>query len=280
MPSKTGRLPLIVGLWLIATSPAAAFPGDTPDRFTLLVGGTTAMLDTQASLGPDGGGVSAMLVFEDLFNLPIRDQFARFEGAWKFGTRSYLDLGYVNVDRAAARQIQEAFRFGDYVFNAGADVSAGFKTRFIYAAYRHDFLQLDQVRIAGSIGVSAARMEAFVSASGSVSDTSGTPIAGTADEEAKFPLPIPLLGARLDWAVSDHHEVGLYMRAIAIDLGNIRGSIVENGLRYFWHFHRNAALGAGYDRLAISLPRYETDDYVARFGYTISGLSLYLSGAF
>ena len=269
-----------LSLALMFPSLALAFPGETPDRFTLLVGGTAATLDTQAALGPDQGGVSAMLVFEDLFNLPIRERFVRFEGDWKFGDRSYLDLGYVNVDRAAARQIETTVEFGDYIFNAGAQVEATFKSRFVYAAYRHDFLQLEQVKIAGSAGLSVARMQAGLGAEGSVTDTAGVPVSGRVTEDVEFPLPIPLLGLRLDWAVADKHVINWYARAIGIDLGNIRGSIVENGVRYFWHFHSQAAIGAGYDRLSISLPRYETDEYVARFGYTISGFSVYLKGAF
>jgi len=265
--------------WLTPSFAAESFPGDTPERFQLTIGGTQAVLDTQASLGTQSGGLNAMIVFEDLFDLPVHNRFFRAEGSWKFGRRSYLDLGYVNVDRAASRVIQEEVDFGRYTFQAGASVTAEFKSRFIYAAYRHAFLQVPEVHISGSVGVSAARMEAGLSAEGFVTDTTGTPVGGQVSEDAEFPLPVPLFGLQLDWALSRTFALQSHTRAIGIDLGKIRGGMIEAGVRVFWYFHPQASLGVGFDRLGVSLPRYETDDYTARFGYQIQGFSVYLRGA-
>jgi hypothetical protein len=263
-----------------ASTVQASFPGDTPDRLQIQVGGTLSTLDTQAALGNAQGGVRVMLVFEDFFNLPVHDRYLRGDAAWKFGDKSYLDLGYNNLDRAAARSIQQDATFGDYVFQAGANVEAEFNTLFIYAAYRHDFLQLDPVRISGSAGLSVVRIEAALTAAGSVTDLNGNPVTGVVTERSKLFLPVPLLGFQIDWATGDTMVLQAYARAIALDVSGIRGGMIDSGFRYYWWFHRRAAVGAGIDRLAIGLPSYESEDMTARFGYTIQGFSMFLRGAF
>jgi len=50
--------------------------------------------------------------------------------------------------------------------------------------------------------------------------------------------------------------------------------------RYHWFFVPHAAVGIGYERLNVSLPKYIAEDQVQRFAYTVQGLTLYLRGAY
>ncbi|HUK63334.1 MAG TPA: hypothetical protein VLV15_08375 [Dongiaceae bacterium] len=272
---------IAVALGLLRPAVAwAGFPSDVPDRFQVQVGGTLAIMDTGAALGPKSGAVSAVLVFEDFFNIPIHKDFAQFEGTWRFGARHSLDAGYVNIDRVGQRQIDSDVSFGRYTFHAGATVEGRFASRFIYAAYRYDFFHEDRVRISGSAGISAERLVAGMSATGNITDENGQAVSGEASQEAKLPLPIPLLGLQLEWALAPRIALQSYSRYIALNYAGIRGSQTVSAVRLYWYFSRNLGIGTGFDKVAISMPQYRTGDYTARFDYNIQGWSFYLRGAF
>jgi hypothetical protein len=259
---------------------SAGFPGDYPDRFQIQVSGTTATLDTQVGLGTEAGGLNSILVFEDLFNLPLHDGYFQGEGSWKCGGRSHIDVGYLDVNRTAERQISEDVEFGKYTFQAGAQVEAFFGSRFAYVAYRHDFLQLEQVRISGSFGISSTKLSARLSSAGGILDENGQPVVGERTSEGKLALPVPLLGFQVDWAVSKRSAIQVFSRVIFIELEDLRGGMAQNTIRYHYYIVRNAALGVGYDAIRCSLQKYRTDDYTLRATYGIQGLTLYLRGAF
>jgi hypothetical protein len=221
-----------------------------------------------------------MVVFEDFFNVPIHNQFGRVEGAWRFGLRHYADFGYVNIDRSGARVVDRDVTFGDYTFHAGARVEGRIASRFLYAAYRYDFLQEDRVRISGSAGISAERIAASVSATAGVTDPNGQNVAGEASQEAKVTLPVPLLGLQLDWALAPHLVLNSHTRMFSINYAGIRGNQIESTLRLYWYLHRNFGVGAGYDRVSVSLPQCTTGDQTIRASYDIAGLSLYLRSQF
>ena len=259
---------------------AAGFPSDVPDRFQILAGGTSAIVGTGAALGRKSGAVSGMVVFEDFFNIPVHKQFGRLDGTWKFGGRHYLDAGYVNIDRTGAREIDSDFSFGDYTFHSGARVQGRLASRFLYMAYRYDFLHEDRVRISGSAGISAERIAAGVTAKSGVTDSNGQAVNGEVSQEAKFTLPVPLVGFQLDWALHPRIAFQAYSRMFSLNYAGIRGNQIDSALRIFWYPWRNLGFGAGYDKVAIGMPQYSTGSETARFAYNIEGLSLYLRGAF
>ena len=280
---KRSPILLVLVVALVASSPPAAradFPAGTPDQVQVLIGGTAATFGTAAALGRKSGALSKMLVFEDFFNIPVSSQFARFEGTWRIKERHYLDFGYVNIERSGSRQIDSDITFGDYTFHAGAQVTGGFDSRFLYAAYRYDFLHEDRIRISGSAGISAERLSMTVSSAAGVTDENGNTVTGGGSQEGHLSLPVPLLGLQLDWALDPRFTFQTHTRMFALNYGGIRGRQTDTAVRMFWSFHRNTSVGLGYDQVSVDLPQYSTSDETLRFSYSISGLSLYLRGTF
>ncbi len=268
-------------LTLFATGPARAdFPSDVPDRFKMQAGGVDAGFDTQGSLSLSDGPAGVFVNFEDVFDLPLSKQFWYTEGFYRFSQKGYVDFGYVDFNRKARNVIEEDIDWGNVTFLADAQVDASFGSTFIYAAYRHDFLQLDQVHISGSAGFSYLDLKTGLSATGNVVDQDGNPISGKYERDVEVKFPVPLLGLQLDWKLTKHTAVQMYMRTLRIDYQNIKGGISQRALRYEWYPTRHFAVGGGWSEYAIDLDRYETGSYTARFNYEVSGLELYLKTAF
>jgi hypothetical protein len=267
---------------LAAGAPAARadFPSDVPDRFKIQAGGVKAQFDTQASMSLTDGPAGVYVNFEDVFDLPVRDNSWSVEGFYRFSDKGYVDFGYVDYRRQNARVLEQDVEWGEYVFQANARVDAKFNTTFPYAAYRHDFLQLEQVHISGSAGISFLILGAGLEADGGVVDQNGQPVTGSVEVEADVAFPVPLLGLQLDWRLTRHTALQFYGRTLYVDYQQFRGGLNQQAIRYEWYATRHFALGGGISFYRINIQRYETGDYTARFQYSVSGPELYLKMAF
>jgi len=258
----------------------ADFPGDVPDRFKIQAGGVDANFNTNASLSLTDGPAGAYIDFEQVFDLPLYQKDWNIQGFYRFSKKGYLDFGYVDFARSAQTILDEDIQWGEYTFQADGQVTVDFGTAFWYAAYRHDFLQLEQVHISGSAGFSYLELTSGLNASGSVLDQNGNPVAGEVDRKANVSFPVPLLGLQLDWKLTKRTAIQMYTRLLYIDYQDFAGGIRQAGIFYEWYPARHFGIGGGWSSYQINISRYETGDYTARFDYDVNGLELYLKLAF
>ena len=262
-----------------AIAQAQAFP-DSAHRFQFSLAGNLSSIDTQVSLGPPGGGTGASLVFEDLFDIPVHEQFLELQGTWKYAGRNYLDLGYLNLERTNRVIVDRDVQFGEYTFHAGAEVEASFASRFFYLAYRRDLLQLAPVRISVSAGITQTLLRAGMTGSGNITDQNGQVVTGTRSRDSKVKLPVPMLGFQVEWDVTARNRILAFHRFIGLETSDIRGAMLESTLRYHYFVTPHWGLGAGFETVSVELPRYTTEDFTARFSYGIVGATLYLQSSF
>jgi hypothetical protein len=258
----------------------ADFPTDVPDRFKIQVGGVASQFVTQGSLAVTDGPAGIFVNFEDVFDLAVSKTAASLEGFWRLGDRSYLDFGYVDYERTSANVVEQDVQWGEVTFLANARVEAEFSSAFPYVAYRRDFLQLDQVRISGSAGITYLSLKASLAADGGVLDENGDPITGHVDEGVDVSFPVPLFGFQTDWKVTRRTAMQFYLRLLYVDIADFRGGINQAALRYEWYPQKHFAIGGGLSQYRLNLRKYETGDYTARFEYNVFGPELYLKLAF
>jgi len=278
---KSLRSFLALGLFLaLAPTLARADFGGVPDRIWVDLGGSTNDLSTTAALtGQAGGGVA--IDFEDVFDLPgTKDTFRGF-GTWRIASeRKYIDFGFVSINRSGGRIINQDINWGDYVFTAGGRVDAEFNTRFIYAAYRYDFLHEDKVRIAGSAGASVTTLKAALTGNGNVTGPGG-PVSGEFTNESEITAPVPMIGINLDWSITQRLFLRTYTRFFWLNVSSVDGSMKENGIHLNWLFTRHFGLGLGFDRNSIKIKEVTINqDDKAKFDYDVSGFALYFNLAF
>jgi len=258
----------------------ADFPGDVPDRFKFQVGGVDANFNTNASLSVTDGPAGAYIDFEQVFDLPLYQKDWNAVGFFRFSDKGYIDFGYVDFERSAQTILDQDVNWGEYTFQADAQVTVDFGTAFGYLAYRHDFLRLDQVHISFSAGFSYLMLTSGLSASGSVLDQNGNAVSGEVDRKANVSFPVPLLGLQVDWKLTKRTAMQIYTRLLYIDYQQFAGGIRQAGIYYEWYPARHFGIGGGYSSYMIDITRYETGDYTAKFNYDVNGLELYLKMAF
>ena len=282
---RTQALAVITAAWLAAaaasTTARAELPGDVPDKVRIGIGGMAADAYTDAGLGSTTAGIGATINFEDIFDLPENKSVFRFELNWHINKRQFIDFGYLELNRVGSRILDEDVEWGDFIYQAGGKVTAGFESTFPYVAWRYAFLDLPQVRISGSAGIDYLTLKARLAASGSVTDLNGTPVTGDVDERVSVSAPVPQVGLQIDWALTKRLAVLMYVRQIYIsDIAGVDGGIGETAIRLHWWYAKHAGISGGLDKESIDLKSYESGDTKARFRYEVRGFSFYFNFAF
>ncbi len=258
----------------------AEMPGEVPDKLRFSLGGMLANAFTDAGYGSVSAGLGGTVNFEDSFGLPSNKDIFRADVSWHVAKRQLIDFGYFKLDRSGSSVLDEDIQWGDYVYQAGGEVSARFNSEFIYGAWRYLFLDLPEVRLSGSVGVSDIGLEAGLVASGTVTDREGNVVEGTVDEAARVTAPVPMVGLQVDYAPTPRLAfLGFYRTLYVKDVAGIDGSLAETSIRMSWWYARHAGISAGIDTENIDLRSYEKGDTKARFRYQVRAVSVYLTFA-
>jgi len=272
--------PILLVVAAIASAvPARADFAGAPDRVRIMLGGTSADFVTEGALVAEAVGTGVQINFEDMFDIPVDKEAFRLDGFWRFSEKGYVDFGYVKFNRTGGRELVQDVDWGEFTLQEGSFVSATWNSDFPYAAYRHDFLQEDKVKISGSAGVSYLKIAPTLEADGGVIGPSG-PVTGHFEKGASVQFPVPLVGLRLDWALTNKLEIMTFTRFFYLNYDKINGGMREGTARLIWHFSRHVGAAVGYDSTSLRLKEYDTGDYKAKFTYDITGYSAYLTLAF
>jgi len=197
--------------------------------------------------------------------------------------RRYIDFGYVDIDRSGSKVISEDLDWGDYTFLANGQVDARFRTQFIYAAFRYDFLHEEKVRISGSAGLTFLRIMTSVAGLASYPDPNDPNVTITSDvnKEASVGAPVPMVGLNLDWALTRRLTVRTYNRFFKLNMSGFDGGLYEAGIRLNWYFAKHFGMGLGYDRTALRIKNLDVgQENNLRANYGFTGVGLYFNFAF
>jgi len=277
---RAPRLLVLAGAALVAGPGFAQFPGDVPDLIQVQVGSLITRLETEVGANVADGALGTTIQFEDAFGLSETNALFRFEGVWRIHGRHLLEFGHHQFDRANTTRIADEIIFEGFTFQANAEVRGTFEARFPMAAYRYEMLHLPEVRIAVTAGVCYLRLAASLEANGGVVGPVGDPVTGTFEESEELEYPVPLVGLRVDWAISRRFAMQLYHRYFYLDRSDLSGDMIEGGARIDWFFTRHVGAGVGFERTTISIRSYEDDGIEGRFNLTSQGANLYLKAAF
>ena len=211
------------------------------ETFTLNLGGIVNQFNT--SVGLNGGGQVGTPI--DLESNGLQRSLSSLElsGTWRFTERNRLDFLYFGAKRSGSRQTATDITVGGQVIPAGFSVSAEVKDQFLVADYRYSFLKSESLEVAGLLGLYGGWFDINVTGSGTRSGAS-SPV--TIGSSASTTVPLPLLGASLDWYLQPRWKVSTSLAGMSAKVGSVDGSMTVFTLGTDYMFTRNWGMGASY----------------------------------
>jgi len=173
---------------------------------------------------------------------------------WRITQRQRLRFMYFNDDIRGTRTINGNLDWGDYTFIAGGQVTAEQKFQVYELSYEFAFLRRDNYEIVASGGMHYDDLTLKLSGNASLTvDTSTGPVAqptAVTTTQNSVPAPLPVLGLRGDWAISDHVYLDGSAQVFKLNYDGINGNWSDLRAGVTWMFNNHFGLGVGYDRFA------------------------------
>jgi len=225
---------------------------------TLNLGGIVNQFDTPLKLNGNTDNGSNL----NLEGNGLKKNLSSFEagGAWRFLSRHRIDVQYFSAKRSGTQTYNNEITIRDNVYPIGATVSVEAKDNFLLADYRYSFVKTDEVEFAGLLGFNGGQFKFNVSATGNdlLHDT------GTLNTSTSTTVPLPLIGASVDWYINPRWKVSAGVEGIKANIGDVDGRAIVAAASTEYIFTRN--LGAGvrymYSDLSVDVTKSSFDGHV------------------
>ena len=271
---------------LLATAVARA---DSPaedllkDRFNVDLGTFLVGSNLNGSLRGSANTNNQNLDFDKEFGTDADQTRWRADVMWRITERQHLRFMYFDNDISRTRTIDHDIEWGDYTFSAGGQVTAEQKFRVYELSYEFAFLRADNYEVVASGGIHYDDLTLTLSGDATVTVDSPTgPVQQPATfttKQSSVPVPLPVLGVRGDWAVSDHVYLDGSVQVFKLSYQGIDGNWSDLRAGAAWMFNHHFGIGIGYDRFATHID-LNKGSFNGRLNVGYSGVLIYARGGF
>jgi hypothetical protein len=227
------------GLW-----PMQASADDTGGDNGISIDLGTFLLNTHTSVRVDGAREGSELDLREDLGYEDLNRF-RIDAAWRFAERHTLRAMYFDNSRTQTKVINRTLQIGDTTYPIGVDLTSEFSTRIADLTYEYTFLQKPKYQLAASFGLHSVSfgldMQADVTLPGT---TTQARLAESVDTGA----PLPLVGMRGAWQLSDHWTLEARAQYFFLSMDGYDGSISDMYAGATWMFSEHVGLGLGYNQ--------------------------------
>ena len=244
------------------------------EKFGVQAGYFLSAVDSGVRLGT---GIGVDIDVEDLLGLDSSASVFRVGALWRFteNRRHRLDFSWFSLNRDGTRQILQDIVIEDkdgneIPINAGSTVDAFFDLDIYQLNYSYSFLQDERLDLAVQIGAYIMPIDV------------GLSVVGVIDEQgsARFTAPLPVLGLRMDVALTPQWFIRTGAQAFYLEYENFSGSILEVRAAVEYNPWQHVGIGLGFDALGINVEA-EGEDYPGidlngKVNFNYAGLQLYL----
>jgi hypothetical protein len=220
---------------------------DPWEKWSVSAGVFVADLSNTARIGSGGTGLEFDL--ESALGLESSQSVFRIDGAYRFGAdnRHRVDFTWFDMSRDATRTLQRDIEIDGTVYPIGTTVNSQYDLAFYNLRYAYSFIKDDRIDFAGSVGLHITEIGLFVN------DTDGLIAAGGDSVTA----PLPLVGMRLDVALTPKWYVRSSVEALYLSYDKFTGSVVDILLAGEYRGWEHFSLGVGFNAVRLQL---ENDD--------------------
>ncbi len=259
---------LTLALCLAANSVVAQEESARRERGSLVFGVFITDRDTTTRLDSDFGSGTDIELESDLGLDASLTVFRLGGDAW-IGERHRLDAAVFDLSRSATRRIEETIEFGDEIFAIDTTVTS----ENDLSIYKFDYTYALFNRSRGYFGLTAGIYVASTKLSLS------EPTLGRAESEG-LTAPLPLIGIRGDYDLTDRVSVTFASQWFSIDTGDVSGSLRDVYIAGDYRIGDRWSLGLAYNNVIMNVDADEGRGFRGSLDWGYDGWIAYAKFSF
>jgi len=240
---------------------------DPWEKWSISAGAFIVNFDNTVQIGGPNGGFEFDV--ESALGLRESRTVFRLDGGYRFGSdnRHRIDITWFDLARDATKTLEEEIEIDGIIYPISTTVNSEFELAFYNFRYAYSFIKDDRIDFAGSLGLHITRIGLFVS------DTEN--LIGAGGDAVTAPLPV--LGVRLDVALTPRWYVRSSVEALYLSFGNYTGSITDVLLAGEYRGWEHFALGIGLNTVRVEVENDNSFDlnFNGKASSDFVGLMLY-----
>jgi hypothetical protein len=265
MHTRFLALPLLA---LAASAPALAANDPWAAPFTVQVGGFRADASTSVRLDTETRG-GTELSFEGDLGLQRTKSLPDLQFVWRFNPRHALEAGYLELKRSGSRTISGNIDFGDASFPVNSQVNSSFDTSEVRVAYRYSPIHDNNGNeLSLLLGLHYTQLKMSLATQ-----------AGTISDSASVDVPLPTLGVRGAFRLTEHLRLTGFAEALKVKIDQYDGEFLTATVGLEWAFMPQAYAGIGYNYFRYKLESTKGNAR-GRFDLDFDGPAVYAGWSF
>jgi hypothetical protein len=175
---------------------------------------------------------------------------------------------YFQNNRHATRSIDRDVVFQDQTFPLGATVNASSELTIAQLSYDYAFLRRAKYEIAGGFGIHyidmGLKLDATLTAPGGQASRS-------LDVGATTAAPMPVLGLRGLWRLSDAFYISAQLQYFYLEFDPYSGSLIDLKASVVWQVADHVGVGLGYNDFGFRFDIEDRGDFDGRLRWDYGG---------
>jgi hypothetical protein len=215
------------------------------ENVRLTFGGILARIDS--GIGIDGTTADGSLL--DLEGVSGNREIGNVVvGAeWRIAPRHRINGIFFRTSKNRSLSFSQTVTIGDDTLVPPTTLASKSKNNFVFATYQYSFVKNKDVELSGLIGAYVNKFSADLTGNATVTNSGGTTTINKAVAyRPEVTVPLPLVGASVNWFASPRVTLGASLSGMKAKIGDIDGSVYVATVSAEYMFTRNIGAGVSY----------------------------------
>lgn len=226
------------------------------NRFAVSFGGFLSSYNSDITFGSKTLGVGLVIDFEDARGLETSSLIFRGQTNYRFGKarRHAVHFGYFSINRRASKVLDSALTIGAIIYPIGTEIKSRYDLTIYRGKYNYSFYQDDRISVGVSAGLFIMPVRFTVQAN------------GRQDHNTKFTAPLPLLGLRTDFKITEKFYLRQSAELLYLSFDSFTGSVLDLNIALEHNTFKHFGFGLGINSNRINITIKNEDSGIGFFG--------------
>lgn len=249
-----------------ATTSVDAFDKAFSDTFKIRMGGYLVSRQDTVLSATTSSLVGTKINFQDDLGMQSKSNSFRLGSHYRFNDAHKIEFSYYSIKNSMDKKIQESLIFNGVTYSAGVEVTSHLDLDIYKLNYAYSFYHSEKVELALAAGLHIMGVKTGLSGSASKNGN----LASYTKQSITFLAPLPVLGFRLDYALTPRFHINGAFDYFGISYEDFKGSFSDILVtaEYQLFDHWSAGLGLNITALNIEVQNdalYEIDQDITGF---------------